>query len=77
MQTTSNLSKNSDQEVQILKIVNKKKIKLNDSQENNPSKTLTGIIGATSYKVDIKVKVASGVRVIDVYINNFKIRTKV
>ena len=73
MQTTSNLSKNSDQEVQILKVVNKKLVKLNDSQENNPLKTLTGIIGATSYKVDIKVKVASGVRVIDVYINNFKI----
>jgi len=73
MQTTSNLSKNSDQEVKILKVVNKKVVKLNDSQENNPLKTLTGIIGATSYKVDIKVKIASGVRVIDVYINNFKI----
>ena len=73
MQTTSNLSSTSDREVKILKIVNGKRVELNDSQKNNPSKTLTGILGATAYKVDIKVKVASGVRVIDVYINNFKI----
>ena len=73
MQTTANLSTTSDREVKILKVVNGKKIELNDSQKNNPSKTLTGILGATSYKVDIKVKVSPGVRVIDVYINNFKI----
>jgi len=73
MQTTSNLSSTSDREVKILKVVNGKRIELNDSQKNNPSKTLTGILGGTAYKVDIKVKVTSTVRVIDVYVNNFKI----
>jgi hypothetical protein len=73
MQTTSNLSNTADREVKILKIVNGKRIELNDSQSKNPAKSLTGILGATSYKVDIKVKCDTGVRVIDVYINNFKI----
>lgn len=72
LQTTSNLSKTDDKEVKIIKVVNGKKKILNDTQKDN-AKTLTGILGATSYKVDIKVKCASGVRVIDVYINNFKI----
>jgi len=72
LQTTSNLSKTDDKEVKIIKVVNGKKKILNDTQKDN-AKTLTGILGATSYKVDIKVKCGSGVRVIDVYINNFKI----
>lgn len=72
LQTTSNLSRNDDKDVKIIKVVNGRKKILNDTQKNN-SKTLTGIIGATSYKVDIKVKCQAGVRAIDVYINNFKI----
>lgn len=73
MQTTSNLSNTADREVKILKVVNGKVRELNDSQKKNPAKSLTGILGATSYKVDIKVKIDAGVRAIDVYINNFKI----
>ena len=73
MQTTSNLSSTSDREVKILKVVNGKRVYLNDGQKNNPLKTLTGVLGGISYKVDIKVKVTATVRVIDVYINNFKI----
>ena len=72
MQTTSNMNKTDDKEVKIIKVVNGRAKKLNDSQKGI-SKTLTGILGATSYKVDIKVKCDTGVRVIDVYINNFKI----
>ena len=72
MQTTSNMNKTDDQEVKILKVVNGKVKKLNDTQKGI-SKTLTGILGATSYKVDIKVKCEAKLRVIDVYINNFKI----
>ena len=72
MQTTSNMDKTDDQEVKIIKVVNGRVKKLNDTQKGI-SKTLTGILGATSYKVDIKVKCQTGVRVIDVYINNFKI----
>jgi hypothetical protein len=72
MQTTSNMDKTDDKEVKIIKVVNGRVKKLNDTQKST-SKTLTGILGATSYKVDIKVKCETGVRVIDVYINNFKI----
>jgi len=72
MQTTSNMNKTDDKEVKIIKVVNGRVKKLNDSQKGI-SKTLTGILGATSYKVDIKVKCDTGIRVIDVYINNFKI----
>lgn len=72
LQTTSSLSKTDDKEVKIVKVVNGRKKILNDTQKNN-AKTLTGILGATSYKVDIKVKCQPGVRAIDVYINNFKI----
>jgi hypothetical protein len=72
MQTTSNMNKTDDQEVKIIKVVNGRVKKLNDTQKGI-AKTLTGILGATSYKVDIKVKCDTGVRVIDVYINNFKI----
>lgn len=72
LQTTSNLSKTDDKEVKIVKVVNGRAKVLNDTQKNN-AKTLTGILGATSYKVDIKVKCQPGVRSIDVYINNFKI----
>lgn len=72
LQTTSNMDKTDDKEVKIIKVVNGRVKKLNDTQKDI-SKTLTGILGATSYKVDIKVKCQTGVRVIDVYINNFKI----
>jgi len=73
IQTTNNLSSTSDKEVKIIKVVNGKKTVLNDSQQASTSKTLTGILGGISYKVDINVKTTSTTRVIDVYINNFKI----
>lgn len=73
IQTTSNLSSASDKEVKIIKVVDGKRIVLNDSQKGATSKTLTGILGGISYKVDVNVKTTSTSRVIDVYINNFKI----
>lgn len=76
IKTTSGLSNTSDKEISILKMVNGNVIALTDSQKT-PSKTLTGVLGGVMYKIDIKVecKVVSGLnyRVIDVYINNFKI----
>lgn len=72
LQTTANMDKTGDQEVRIIKVVNGRVKKLNDTQKGI-AKTLTGILGATSYKLDIKVKCQSGVVAIDVYINNFKI----
>lgn len=73
IQTTSNLADSADKEVKILKVVNGKKVVLNDSQRGSATKTLTGILGGISYKVDVNVIVQNSVRVIDVYINNFKI----
>lgn len=73
IQTTANLADTADKEVKILKVVNGKKIVLNDSQKGSATKTLTGILGGISYKVDINVIVQNSVRVIEVYINNFKI----
>lgn len=73
IQTTSNLSSTADKEVKVIKVVNGKKTVLNDSQKGSTSKTLTGILGGISYKVDINVKTTSTSRVIDVYVNNFKI----
>lgn len=73
IQTTANLSDKADKEIKIIKVVNGKKIVLNDSQGNSPSKTLTGILGGLTYKVDINVTVSSSSRKIEAYINNFKI----
>lgn len=76
LKTTSSLVTNDEREVQIFKIVDGKKIVLTDSQKSGESgigSKLGGIKGGSSYKVDVKVKTQSGVVVIDVYINNFKI----
>lgn len=73
VQTTANLSDAADKEVKIIKVVNGKQTVLNDSQKNSASKTLTGILGGISYKVDINVVTSGSTRAIDVYINNFKI----
>jgi hypothetical protein len=73
IQTTTNTQDNADKYVQIWKLVNGKKVKLNDSQEGTNGKALSGILGGIAYKVDINVISESGYRLIDVYINNFKI----
>jgi len=72
MQKTSNLKVLAENEVQIFKIVNGKKIVLSDSQQT-ASTSVNGVVGAKNYKVDVKVKTTATTNVIDVYINNFKI----
>jgi len=72
MQKTTNLKVVSENEVQIFKIVNGKKIVLSDSQQT-ASTSVNGVVGAKNYKVDVKVKTTPTTNVIDVYINNFKI----
>lgn len=72
VQTATNLSDTADKEIKIYKIVNGKKLVLNDSQ-SSASKTLTGILGGMSYKLDINVTTTSTSRVIEVYVNSFKI----
>jgi hypothetical protein len=73
VQTTANLADDADKEVQIWKLVNGKKVKLNDSQSGTNGKALSGILGGISYKIDVNVITTSTKRVIDVYVNNFKI----
>lgn len=73
IQTTNNLSDTSDKEVKVIKVSGGKKTILNDTQKNSAAKTLTGILGGISYKVDVNVVTKNNIRVIDVYINNFKI----
>jgi len=73
IQTTANLSDNADKEVRIIKVSGGKQTVLNDTQKGSTSKILTGILGGIAYKVDVNVIVTSEQRVIDVYINNFKI----
>lgn len=72
IQTTTHLSDTADKEIHIYKIVDGKKTILADSQKV-PSKTLTGILAGTVYKVDVNVKVESTKVTIDAYINSYKI----
>jgi len=73
VQTTANLADTADKEVKILKIVNGKVTVLNDSQSGTNAKALTGILGGIAYKIDINVIATATTRIIDVYVNNFKI----
>jgi len=73
VKTTANLADTADKEVQIFKLVSGKKIRLNDSQSGTNGQALSGILGGIAYKIDINVIATSTTRVIDVYINNFKI----
>jgi hypothetical protein len=73
VQTTANLADTADKEVQIWKLVDGKKVRLNDSQSGTNGQALSGVLGGIAYKMDINVITTATTRVIDVYINNFKI----
>lgn len=73
VQSTSNLSDTADKEIKIIKLVNGRKLVLNDSQGSSGKTQLTGILGGQLYKLDVNVSVSSGKRVIEVYVNNYKI----
>jgi hypothetical protein len=73
VQTTANLADTADKEVQIWKLVDGKKIRLNDSQSGTNGQALSGVLGGIAYKMDINVIASATTTVIDVYINNFKI----
>lgn len=72
VQTTSSQVPNDDKDVKIIKVVNGVKIPLADSQETI-AKSITGIYGATAYKIDIKVETQATARIINVFINGRKI----
>ena len=72
VQTTTNLSDTADKEIHIYKVVNGKRTILKDSQ-TVATKTLTGILAGTVYKLDVNVKVGASKVTIDAYINSYKI----
>lgn len=72
IQTTTSLDDASDKEIKIYKVVNGKKTILADSQKV-PSKTLTGVLAGTVYKIDVNVVVGSTFVKIDAYINSYRI----
>lgn len=72
VQTTAHLSSTADKEINIYKVVNGKRIILNDSQ-STASKTLTGILAGTVYKLDVNVVVGASSVKIEAYVNSYKI----
>jgi hypothetical protein len=70
--TTANAASNKRNEFSILKVKGGRSYELEDSQQTK-TKTLTGIYGGKSYKIDVRVKVTSTTREISVYVNGFKI----
>jgi hypothetical protein len=75
LQTDQSQSNNKDKSLKIYKIVNTKRIYLQDSQDKDSGRLLGGVLTSTLYKLDVDVTVdtSSGVVVIDVYVNNFKV----
>lgn len=70
--TTANAASNKRNEFSILKVKGGRSYELEDSQQTK-TKTLTGIYGGKTYKIDVRVKVTSTTREISVYVNGFKI----
>ena len=75
LQTDQSQSNNKDKSLKIYKIVNTKRIYLQDSQDKDSGRLLGGVLTSTLYKLDVDVTVdtSAGVVVIDVYVNNFKV----
>lgn len=73
LQTDQSNKDLKDKSLKIYKVVNTKKIYLKDSQDKDSGKLLGGVLTSTLYKLDIDVTVDTGVVVIDVYVNNFKV----
>lgn len=72
IQTSNQAASSKQKEFKIYRVVGGNREELEDSQTIK-AKTLTGIFGGQSYKVDVKVAVDNTKRFISVYINGFKI----
>ncbi len=70
--TTANAAINDSKEFKILKIKNGRMTKLEDSQ-SGVAKSLGGIFGGKTYKIDVRVKVSASSVLIECYVNGFKI----
>ena len=75
LQTDQSQSNTKDKSLKIYKIVNTKRIYLQDSQDKDSGRLLGGVLTSTLYKLDVDVTVdtSAGVVIIDVYVNNFKV----
>lgn len=73
LQTDQSNKDLKDKSLKIYKVVNTKKIYLTDSQDGKDGKLVGGVLTSTLYKLDVDVTISSGVTVIDVYVNNFKV----
>jgi len=73
LQTDQSNKDLKDKSLKIYKVINTKKIYLQDSQDTESGKLLGGVLTSALYKLDIDVTIDTGVTVIDVYVNNFKI----
>lgn len=73
LQTDQSNKDSKDKSLKIYKVINTKKIYLVDSQDKESGRLLGGVLTSTLYKLDIDVTVDTGVVVIDVYVNNFKV----
>ena len=72
IETTASAGANKSNEFTILKVKGGRSYPLEDSQQTK-TKTLTGIYGGKTYKIDVRVMVTATTRVISVYVNGFKI----
>ena len=73
LQTDQSNKDLKDKSLKIYKVINTKKIYLQDSQDTDSGKLLGGVLTSALYKLDIDVTIDTGITVIDVYVNNFKI----
>lgn len=72
IETTATAASSKQKEFKILKIKGGAVYELEDSQIN-VFKSLNGVYGGKTYKIDVRVEVSSGRRDIYVYVNGFKI----
>lgn len=73
LQTDQSNKDLKDKSLKIYKVVNTKKIYLQDSQDKDSGKLLGGVLTSALYKIDVDVTIDTGVTAIDVYVNNFKV----
>jgi len=73
LQTDQSQNTTKDKSLKIYKLVNTKRIYLQDSQDKESTSLLGGVLTSTLYKLDIDVAIETGKTTIDVYVNNFKV----
>jgi len=73
LKTDQSQNTTKDKSLKIYKLINTKRIYLQDSQDKESTSLLGGVLTSTLYKLDIDVTIETGATIIDVYVNNFKV----